>query len=72
MPIYYYNENLCLLVLKLLYVQIFSYIASDCDSVEVMYKYMHYTDTPVESVADSILAGNNYTHQCCSNNIELL
>lgn len=35
------------------------YIASDCDSVRVMYKYMHYTQSPVQSVADSILAGLN-------------
>ncbi|MCO5578264.1 hypothetical protein L7F22_032103 [Adiantum nelumboides] len=33
------------------------YIVSDCDSVEVMYDYMHYTATPTQSVADSILAG---------------
>ncbi|KAI5076376.1 hypothetical protein GOP47_0008441 [Adiantum capillus-veneris] len=33
------------------------YIVSDCDSVEVMYDYMHYTTTPMQAVADSILAG---------------
>lgn len=33
------------------------YIVSDCDSVEVMYTRQHYTETPEEAVAKSILAG---------------
>ncbi|CAL0300803.1 unnamed protein product [Lupinus luteus] len=33
------------------------YIVSDCDSVEVLYKNQHYTSTPEEAAAKSILAG---------------
>ncbi|KAL0701058.1 hypothetical protein Bca4012_057180 [Brassica carinata] len=33
------------------------YIVSDCDSVEVMYASQHYTKTPEEAVAKSMLAG---------------
>ncbi|KAJ0254520.1 Glycoside hydrolase family 3 C-terminal domain-containing protein [Hirschfeldia incana] len=33
------------------------YIVSDCDSVEVIYKDQHYTKTPEEAVAKSMLAG---------------
>ncbi|KAL2615478.1 hypothetical protein AAZV13_08G068500 [Glycine max] len=33
------------------------YIVSDCDSVEVLYKDQHYTKTPEEAAAISILAG---------------
>ncbi|CAL0324534.1 unnamed protein product [Lupinus luteus] len=33
------------------------YIVSDCDSVEVLYKNQHYTKTPEEAAAKSILAG---------------
>ncbi|ESW31074.1 hypothetical protein PHAVU_002G206800 [Phaseolus vulgaris] len=33
------------------------YIVSDCDSVEVLYKDQHYTKTPEEAAAKSILAG---------------
>ncbi|KFK25272.1 hypothetical protein AALP_AA8G090500 [Arabis alpina] len=33
------------------------YIVSDCDSVEVMYLKQHYTKTPEEAVAKSMLAG---------------
>ncbi|KAF7803691.1 beta-xylosidase/alpha-L-arabinofuranosidase 1 [Senna tora] len=33
------------------------YIVSDCDSVEVLFKDQHYTKTPEEAVAKSILAG---------------
>eukprot|EP00250_Pteridium_aquilinum_P005814 c15850_g1_i1 orf=355-2799(+) len=35
------------------------YVASDCDSVEVLYDSIHYTKSPVDAVADSILAGLN-------------
>ncbi|KAE9595085.1 hypothetical protein Lal_00041252 [Lupinus albus] len=33
------------------------YIVSDCDSVEVLYKNQHYTATPEEAAAKTILAG---------------
>ncbi|ANM70278.1 beta-D-xylosidase 4 [Arabidopsis thaliana] len=33
------------------------YIVSDCDSVDVLYKNQHYTKTPAEAAAISILAG---------------
>ncbi|XP_010546362.1 PREDICTED: beta-D-xylosidase 4 [Tarenaya hassleriana] len=33
------------------------YIVSDCDSVDVLYKNQHYTKTPEEAAAKSILAG---------------
>ncbi|KAG2300685.1 hypothetical protein Bca52824_037157 [Brassica carinata] len=33
------------------------YIVSDCDSVEVMYASQHYTKTPEEAMAKSMLAG---------------
>ncbi|KAK7319397.1 hypothetical protein RJT34_04118 [Clitoria ternatea] len=33
------------------------YIVSDCDSVEVLYKDQHYTKSPEEAAAKSILAG---------------
>ncbi|XP_057737784.1 beta-xylosidase/alpha-L-arabinofuranosidase 1 [Arachis stenosperma] len=33
------------------------YIVSDCDSVEVLYKDQHYTSTPEEAAAETILAG---------------
>ncbi|CAH8321266.1 unnamed protein product [Eruca vesicaria subsp. sativa] len=33
------------------------YIVSDCDSVEFMYTRQHYTNTPEEAVAKSMLAG---------------
>ncbi|CAH8270598.1 unnamed protein product [Arabidopsis lyrata] len=33
------------------------YIVSDCDSVDVLYTKQHYTKTPEEAVAKSILAG---------------
>ncbi|XP_027345504.1 beta-xylosidase/alpha-L-arabinofuranosidase 2 [Abrus precatorius] len=33
------------------------YIVSDCDSVEVLYNAQHYTKTPEEAAAKSILAG---------------
>lgn len=33
------------------------YIVSDCDSVDVLYTNQHYTKTPAEAVAKSILAG---------------
>ncbi|MED6133941.1 NAD(P)H-dependent D-xylose reductase (XR) [Stylosanthes scabra] len=33
------------------------YIVSDCDSVEVLYKDQHYTSTPEEAAAKTILAG---------------
>ncbi|ESQ40908.1 hypothetical protein EUTSA_v10012739mg [Eutrema salsugineum] len=33
------------------------YIVSDCDSVDVMYTSQHYTKTPEEAVAKSLLAG---------------
>ncbi|XP_057430084.1 beta-xylosidase/alpha-L-arabinofuranosidase 1 [Lotus japonicus] len=33
------------------------YIVSDCDSVEVLFKDQHYTKTPEEAAAKSILAG---------------
>ncbi|OIV91566.1 hypothetical protein TanjilG_08978 [Lupinus angustifolius] len=33
------------------------YIVSDCDSVEVLFKDQHYTSTPEEAAAKSILAG---------------
>ncbi|OIV96211.1 hypothetical protein TanjilG_14888 [Lupinus angustifolius] len=33
------------------------YIVSDCDSVEVLYKNQHYTATPEEAAAKSIIAG---------------
>ena len=33
------------------------YVASDCDSVEVLYDAIHYTRTPEDAAADSILAG---------------
>ncbi|KAF8047025.1 hypothetical protein N665_3253s0002 [Sinapis alba] len=44
------------------------YIVSDCDSVEVMYINQHYTKTPEEAVAKSMLAGldlncNHFTGQ---------
>ncbi|KAH7288222.1 hypothetical protein KP509_31G017600 [Ceratopteris richardii] len=35
------------------------YVVSDCDSVEVLYDSIHYTQSPVDAVADSILAGLN-------------
>ncbi|KAG2306877.1 hypothetical protein Bca52824_026625 [Brassica carinata] len=35
------------------------YIVSDCDSVEVMYASQHYTKTPEEAVAKSMLAGQH-------------
>ena len=33
------------------------YIVSDCDSVEVLFKDQHYTKTPEEAAAQTILAG---------------
>lgn len=33
------------------------YIVSDCDSVDVLFKSQHYTKTPEEAAAISILAG---------------
>ena len=33
------------------------YIVSDCDSVDVLFKNQHYTKTPEEAAAKSILAG---------------
>ncbi|KAK9130044.1 hypothetical protein Sjap_010531 [Stephania japonica] len=33
------------------------YIVSDCDSVDVLYNQQHYTKTPEEAAADTILAG---------------
>ena len=38
-------------------VYVIRYIVSDCDSVEVMYANQHYTKTPEEAVAKSMLAG---------------
>nr|BBF98353.1 beta-D-xylosidase/alpha-L-arabinofuranosidase [Nepenthes alata]BBF98355.1 beta-D-xylosidase/alpha-L-arabinofuranosidase [Nepenthes alata] len=35
------------------------YIVSDCDSVDVLYNTQHYTKTPEEAAADTILAGLN-------------
>lgn len=35
----------------------YRYIVSDCDSVDVLYKNQHYTKTPAEAAAISILAG---------------
>ncbi|KAH7288225.1 hypothetical protein KP509_31G017800 [Ceratopteris richardii] len=35
------------------------YVVSDCDSVEVLYDDVHYTQSPLDAVADSILAGLN-------------
>ncbi|XP_010491610.1 PREDICTED: beta-D-xylosidase 3-like isoform X1 [Camelina sativa] len=44
------------------------YIVSDCDSVDVLYRDQHYTKTPEEAVAISILAGldlncDHFTHE---------
>lgn len=38
-------------------VSFYRYIVSDCDSVDVLYKNQHYTKTPAEAAAISILAG---------------
>ncbi|XP_021751056.1 beta-xylosidase/alpha-L-arabinofuranosidase 2-like [Chenopodium quinoa] len=35
------------------------YIVTDCDSIDVLFKSQHYTKTPEEAVAQSILAGVN-------------
>ncbi|GAB4853477.1 NAD(P)H-dependent D-xylose reductase (XR) [Ancistrocladus abbreviatus] len=35
------------------------YIVSDCDSVDVLYNSQHYTNTPEQAAADTILAGLN-------------
>lgn len=35
------------------------YIVTDCDSIDVLYNSQHYTKTPEEAVAQSILAGVN-------------
>lgn len=35
------------------------YIVSDCDSVDVLFNDQHYTKTPEEAAAVSILAGND-------------
>jgi beta-D-xylosidase 4 len=32
-------------------------VASDCDSLEVLFDDIHYTKTPEDAAADSILAG---------------
>lgn len=37
--------------------QLNGYITSDCDSVDVSYKSQHYTKTPEEAVAKTIMAG---------------
>lgn len=34
------------------------YIVSDCDSVDVLYNSQHYTKSPEEAAAKTILAGN--------------
>jgi beta-D-xylosidase 4 len=36
----------------------YRYIVSDCDSVEVLFKDQHYTKTPEEAAAKTILSGN--------------
>ena len=33
------------------------YIASDCDSLDVLYNTIHYTQTPEDAVAEAIKAG---------------
>lgn len=38
------------------------YIVSDCDSVDVLFKSQHYTKTPEEAAAKSILAGKLNSH----------
>lgn len=35
----------------------FRYIVSDCDSVDVLYNQQHYTKTPEDAAAITILAG---------------
>jgi hypothetical protein len=52
------------------------YIVSDCDSVDVFFKSQHYTKTPEEAAAKSILAGKLhlkrlYNHIFIATTIEL-
>lgn len=47
------------------------YIVSDCDSLDVLFKNQHYTKTPEEAAAKSIIAGKLHMKSCKSDYIYL-
>lgn len=53
------HQRASFFVLIKLNCRVVRYIVSDCDSVQVLYEAQHYTKTPEEAAAVTIMAGEN-------------